>query len=400
MARLKAKSRGSGGPSRRSGNSSGSSNNKQQPASYPVMQLDGFRMGLHTDQQSLILSEMSTARKKLSEDNQRLRDDLDDARMVIRLLQVKLRHAESEKNSTIKVKAVRSSDSTVKGGVPAGYHKALDKAVSKNMPSMRKNRFFSRNRSNQPTRKEAFKNPSKPGGKTFGTSKTTRINGSKRFVEEDTTPKMIMFPTPQEDPPQSPERDSEPPSSTTVKKSVQVDHLQREIVNMASSSSEPLSETTSQESSEFESSTSLPSSENERGFYDDELDELDEHVLRFADQLEVLDTTTPVIHEEKEDASGEASEEDSEEEARGTIVSTLANGVIQVYLDDGSEEEARGTIVSKTTNGVIQVYSDNEAEDEVGGIISQLANSVIKEYSVCNDSDSDSTDSCSELYID
>lgn len=50
----------------------------------------GYGLSLHTDQQNLILGEMINTRNRLQEENQELRDSLQDAEMVIRLLHMKL----------------------------------------------------------------------------------------------------------------------------------------------------------------------------------------------------------------------------------------------------------------------------------------------------------------------
>jgi hypothetical protein len=241
------------GRSSRSSSGSGSMVGGKQ--AYPVIQMSDFRMGPDRDQQSMILLEMSTARTKLEEDNQRLRDELEDARMKIRFLQVKLEH---QQKSTIKVKAVASGDSTVKGGLPGGYWKALDKAVDTE-GGTRKGIFFNR-KVRQPTKKEAFTNPAGPGRKTF-LSKSTKpdaianrsnTRSKKDAIKEDNTPYMIEFPTPQ---PEKPVRSRvSPPRSdrtrqksqslrvtpritpSAPKQSDMVGSLQREIFLMASSS--------------------------------------------------------------------------------------------------------------------------------------------------------------------
>ena len=56
-----------------------------------------FGVSLHTDQQSLIFGELQTARNKLQEENQQLRDKLQDAEMLIRLLQLKLKEQSQNK---------------------------------------------------------------------------------------------------------------------------------------------------------------------------------------------------------------------------------------------------------------------------------------------------------------
>jgi len=57
------------------------------------------KLTLHTDQQSLILAEMMCARNKLQEENQQLRDRLQDAEMLIRLLHLKLEETSGKQRS-------------------------------------------------------------------------------------------------------------------------------------------------------------------------------------------------------------------------------------------------------------------------------------------------------------
>ena len=57
------------------------------------------KLTLHTDQQSLILAEMMCARNKLQEENQQLRDRLQDAEMLIQLLHLKLEETSGKQRS-------------------------------------------------------------------------------------------------------------------------------------------------------------------------------------------------------------------------------------------------------------------------------------------------------------
>ena len=116
-------------------------------------------MGLHTHQQNLILGDMMTTRKKLEEDNQRLRDELHDARMMIHLLKLKVK--ENEHVITSKAsRTVNSQDSTVEAGVPSRYLKALEWAHRKSA------------KKRAPSRKDTFKNPAaQRGQKTFSVEK-------------------------------------------------------------------------------------------------------------------------------------------------------------------------------------------------------------------------------------
>jgi hypothetical protein len=139
-----------------------------------VMDLSEFRMTLHTDQQSIIFGEMIAARKNLEEENTRLRDELQDAQMMVHLLKLKMQENKkySEHHS-----AMGSQDSTVElsghaSAIPGRYIKALEWAHKRRS----KKRQTSRD-------KGAFKNPAAPGKKTF------KVDPSL-----DMTPKEIRIP--------------------------------------------------------------------------------------------------------------------------------------------------------------------------------------------------------------
>lgn len=304
----------------RSSSSSGGSAIGRKQEAYPVIQMSDFRMGPDRDQQSMILLEMSTARTKLEEDNQRLRDELEDARMMIRLLQVKLEH---QQKSTIKVKAVGSGDSTVKGGLPGGYWKAMDRAADTG-GSARKGLFFNR-KNRLTTKKEAFTNPAGPGRKTFLSKKTSTGIGSsssksrKDAIKEDTTPYVIEFPTPQPEKPvrsrelsPKPHRTKQKSQSHRVtpsapKQSDMVGNLQREIFLMASSSS----------------AADFPMEKQEEPEYQDQgedfLTEVAEQVLQYSimDQLEEADIP-----------EGDEAEDEDEKKLPSSIMDQIANTVI------------------------------------------------------------------------
>jgi hypothetical protein len=287
-------------------------------------------MGLHTDQQSLILSEMSTARTKLEEDNQRLRDELEDARMMIRYLQVKL---EYQQKSTIKVKAVGSSDSTVKGGLPGGYWKAMDRAV-KAEGSPRKGLFFNRKK-HQPTKKEAFNNPAAPGRKTFRSKNTHTY--TKETVTEETSPHMIdaiEFPTPQLEKPvrsrelsPKPRRTKEKSQSRRVassapKKSNMVSHLQREIFLMASSSA-----------ADYKQFAKDPKENQEKPVYQDPLENQEEPDKGVGDPLDEAEQALQYsIMDQLEEADipeGDEAEEEDEKELPSSVMDQIAKAVIE-----------------------------------------------------------------------
>jgi hypothetical protein len=105
-----------------------------------------FGVGLHTDQQSLILGEMMTARNKLQEENQTLRDRLQDAEMMIRLLQIKL----TEHNIRF--------DITKETGIPINKKPVLTNKA---------NRKTTERPKSMAVKKNAFRNQVAPGKKTF-----------------------------------------------------------------------------------------------------------------------------------------------------------------------------------------------------------------------------------------
>jgi hypothetical protein len=105
-----------------------------------------FSVGLHTDQQSLILGEMMTARNKLQQENQMLRDKLQDSEMLVRLLQHKL----AEHN--IKFDITKECSIQVDDFFPILTHKANRKPMEKLKSNPNKN---------------AFRNQVAPGKKTF-----------------------------------------------------------------------------------------------------------------------------------------------------------------------------------------------------------------------------------------
>jgi len=117
-------------------------------SSYSVVRAPGFKMDLHEQQQELIFRDLNASRQKLEEENQRLRDELVEAKMIIRLLKMKL---DERENEGIAASPVNSRDPTLKQG------KAAEKT--------KKKRFLFKQKSL--SRKEAFMNPKPPGAKTF-----------------------------------------------------------------------------------------------------------------------------------------------------------------------------------------------------------------------------------------
>jgi hypothetical protein len=107
-----------------------------------------FSVGLHTDQQSLILGEMMTARTKLQEENQILRDKLQDSEMMVRILLLKLAEHDIKFDVT-KAFGVPMDDRAVPDNSTCLPRKALEKAKTKT------------------TNRNAFRNQFAPGKKTF-----------------------------------------------------------------------------------------------------------------------------------------------------------------------------------------------------------------------------------------
>lgn len=104
-----------------------------------------FSVGLHTDQQSLILGEMMTARNKLQQENQMLRDKLQDSEMMVRILQYKLSEHNIEFDLTKECGSMMDD-------FPVLTHKANRKPMEKLKLNQNKN---------------AFRNQVAPGKKTF-----------------------------------------------------------------------------------------------------------------------------------------------------------------------------------------------------------------------------------------
>ena len=122
-------------------------------SAYSVVRMPGFKMDLHKQQQSLIFSDLNASRQKLAEENQMLRDELAEAKMIIRLLKMKL----EERDAKVPKAAVDSKDTTVKHGIPANYAKAMDRS--------KKKRYLFKQKT--PSRRDAFLNPKPPGTRTF-----------------------------------------------------------------------------------------------------------------------------------------------------------------------------------------------------------------------------------------
>lgn len=105
-----------------------------------------------THQQTIILREMMCARSKLEEDNQQLRDKLQDAEMLIRLLHLKLEQANGCKDSEEETGEIKSTKTTSSSALPTSTVLMLGWRQSRK-PAMRK--------------RDAFKNSYPPGRRTF-----------------------------------------------------------------------------------------------------------------------------------------------------------------------------------------------------------------------------------------
>jgi hypothetical protein len=150
------------------------------PPGFPVMNMTNVSVGLHTQQQSLILNEMSASRKKLEEENQKLREDLEEARHCIQILKLKLH----ESKMTVTTSSVNSKDSTVKGGLPSRHWHALDATTQHKKSATIFGRWAAQ--------KNAFRNPTQPGKKTF-TSDNEVLRIQKRVDTQH--PAFIVVPS-------------------------------------------------------------------------------------------------------------------------------------------------------------------------------------------------------------
>ena len=105
-----------------------------------------------THQQTIILREMMCARSKLEEDNQQLRDKLQDAEMLIHLLRLKLEQATGYKDSGDETGEIKSTKTTSSSALPSSATLMLGWRQTRK-PAMRK--------------RDAFKNSYPPGRRTF-----------------------------------------------------------------------------------------------------------------------------------------------------------------------------------------------------------------------------------------
>lgn len=131
------------------------------------------------DQQTLIMGELMSVRKKLEQENQQLRDELQDAHLMIDILQAKLRHQVVRAGSSLHAK-----DSWLGGG-PTGITKLkrLEKAVQFNL----KNR-------KSLSRKQAFTNPTGPGRKTFERSLGSKFTSNTFQASHGKPHESVLIP--------------------------------------------------------------------------------------------------------------------------------------------------------------------------------------------------------------
>jgi hypothetical protein len=112
-------------------------------------------VGLHTDQQSLILGEMMTARNKLQEENQMLRDKLQDAEMMVQLLQLKL----SENGAGTDIPKISGRPTYELPNLKNKIGQVFDRKLNQKIAEKGKLKSISH--------KNAFRNQVAPGKKTF-----------------------------------------------------------------------------------------------------------------------------------------------------------------------------------------------------------------------------------------
>jgi hypothetical protein len=155
-----------------------SSSTSAATTTYPILRLGDFDMKPHTDQQSMILNDLTASRQKLAVENQQLRDELVEARMIIRLLKRKLEARESEAIANVKrsTSAVTSQDTTVKAGTGTAvtqqdsYFRSLDNKKTQPLPTMSSPTSSKKRYLFKPKKvswREAFMNPNVPGKKMF-----------------------------------------------------------------------------------------------------------------------------------------------------------------------------------------------------------------------------------------
>jgi hypothetical protein len=147
--------------------------------SYSVIQMPSFKMDIHQKQQNLIFSELTAARQKLIEENQVLRDELAEAKMIIRFLKSRLDESEAR---MLRAPAVKSKDSTAKQGIQSSFMRIPEKPQKK--------RYIFKSKTS--SRREAFLNPRPPGSKSFATK--ARRSLSPPDISKRLTPRSSFSP--------------------------------------------------------------------------------------------------------------------------------------------------------------------------------------------------------------
>jgi hypothetical protein len=146
---------------------------------------ESVALSLHTDQQSLILGEMMTARNKLQEENQLLRDKLQDAQMLIQLLQHKLKEqAALHYQQLAGHKQIAKKGLLLHGKPHLALHQSLKGAAVKSVTaaslSPQSAAAHAMRGAKLVTGKNAFRNETAPGKRTFSiatTDTTTTASG-------------------------------------------------------------------------------------------------------------------------------------------------------------------------------------------------------------------------------
>lgn len=180
------------------GSASTGSSASSATTTYPILRLGDFDMKPHTDQQSMILNDLTASRQKLVVENQQLRDELVEARMIIRLLKRKFEARENAENNNVKqtTSAVASQDTTVKAGtaVKQGscFRPSLDnKKTQPSLPTTMSSPTSSKKRylfkPKKVSWREAFMNPNVPGKKTFLVTDASS-NNNNNIIKPTVTP--------------------------------------------------------------------------------------------------------------------------------------------------------------------------------------------------------------------
>jgi len=153
-----------------------------------VLDLSDLKISLHTDQQTIILNELTSQKKKLEEENQNLREKLEDADVVIKLLKQKLLLQDHHKKHKKHQHQHGSSLSLSLVGGLLGQTKATSalRALEHSTQKKDKKGFFGIKSACR--HKSTFQNPSAPGKKAF----ENRSGGTSS--SDKTLPSVIVIP--------------------------------------------------------------------------------------------------------------------------------------------------------------------------------------------------------------